>query len=291
VSAAVAGSGDEPTLFPFADPGLRPDPGAVLLVEGTAEGWLQDLPAGSCQFAYADPPFGTGKQRRSSAGEYPDPALEPRRYAEGLLAMLSGMWRALDERGTLVVHLDHHASHYVKVLLDELCGPERFRNEIVWCYNGGGVARQDFSRKHDVLLRYAKGEPRFHVERRPYKENTQSVGRHSTYAREVAIDLERGTPLTDWWTDIPTVTGWNPERTGYPTQKPLMLLERLIAACSDEGGAVLDPCCGSGTTAVAARRLGRLAVAGDRSGAALDVAERRLLEAGERVRRVRWAGG
>ena len=260
----------------------------VLLVEGRAERWLGSLGRGSVQLAYLDPPFGTGKRRQSQAGAFEDPDLHPRAYADAVRPMLEGCWQALDERGTLLVHLDHHHSHYVKVLLDEICGLDAFRNEIVWCYNGGGVARADFSRKHDVILRYVKGEGRFHVERQPYKENTQSVGRHSTYAREVAIDLERGTPLTDWWTDIPTVTGWNPERLGYPTQKPLMLLERLIRACSDPGDLVLDPCCGSGTTGVAARRQGRRAVLGDRSPDAVALAAERLAAAGEAVRRVRW---
>ena len=282
------GSAKEPALFPVGGPELQPGPEPVVLVEGRAEAWLGELPAGSVQLAYVDPPFGTGKRRQSSAGSYEDPASHPREYAEGFRPMLELLWRGLDQRGTLLVHLDHHASHYVKVLLDEICGIDAFRNEIVWCYNGGGVARSDYSRKHDVILRYAKGEPRFHVERRPFKENTQAVGRHSTYAREVAIDLERGTPLTDWWTDIPTVTGWNPERTGYPTQKPLMLLERLIATCSDPGDLVLDPCCGSGTTAVAARRQGRLALVGDVSPAAVAVSAERLRAAGEAVRRVGW---
>lgn len=285
---AETGPAQEPTLFPAAGPDIRPSVEETVLVEGRAEAWLGELPEGSVQLAYVDPPFGTGKVRRSQAGTYEDPASHPQTYAEALLPMLELMWRALDGRGTLLVHLDHHASHYVKVALDNLCGVGAFRNEVVWCYNGGGVARSDYSRKHDVILRYAKGEPRFHVERQPYKENTQSVGRHSTYAKDVQIDLERGTPLTDWWTDIPTVTGWNPERTGYPTQKPLMLLERLIATCSDPGDLVLDPCCGSGSTAVAARRQGRLALVGDRSAEAVQVATGRLQQAGEVVRVVMW---
>ena len=285
---SARGPAEVPALFPDPGPQIQPGAEAVVLVEGRAEAWLGTLPVGSVQLAYVDPPFGTGKRRQSTAGAYEDPAGHPREYAEGLRPLLELLWRAIDAQGTLLVHLDHHASHYVKVLLDDVCGVDAFRNEIVWCYNGGGVARSDFARKHDVILRYAKGEPRFHIERRPYKENTQAVGRHSTYAKEVAIDLARGTPLTDWWTDIPTVTGWNPERTGYPTQKPLMLLERLIATCSDPGDIVLDPCCGSGTTAVAARRQGRKAVVGDQSPAAVEVSAERLKAAGEAVRRVRW---
>jgi len=261
---------------------------AALLIEGDAEEWLQTVRPGSGGLCYVDPPFATGKERRGAEGSYSDAERDPQLYARRLEPMLRLLWQALGEHGTLIVHLDWHCSHYVKVLLDEICGYERFRNEIVWCYNGGSVPRQDFPRKHDTLLRYTRGgAPRFHVQRRPFKENTQSVGRHSTYASEVAIDLERGTPLTDWWTDIPTVTGWNPERTGYPTQKPLMLLRRLIEICTDPEDLVLDPCCGSGTTALAAAQLGRRFACGDRSPDAVRITGERLRADG---RTFHWAG-
>lgn len=104
----------------------------------------------------------------------------------------------------------------------------------------------------------------FNVERKPYKENTQEVGIHSTLSgKDNAIDLERGTPITDWWTDLPTVTGWSVERTGYPTQKPLALYERIIKASSNEGDIVLDPFAGCATTCVAAERLGRQWIGAD----------------------------
>ena len=171
---------------------------------------------------------------------------------------LMEMHRILTEDGTLYLHIDHTAHAWVKALMDAIFGRRNFRNEIVWCYSGGGVPRKDFPRKHDTLLRYTKSDDyTFHTERKPYKENTQQVGKHSTYSGGADIDLERGTPVTDWWTDIPTVTGWNPERTGYPTQKPLALYERIISASSNEGDFVLDPFCGCATTPVAAERLNR----------------------------------
>ena len=124
---------------------------------------------------------------------------------------------------------------------------------------GGGVPKKDFPRKHDVILRYSKGSSwSFNKEFKPYKENTQEVGIHSTLSGENnEIDLERGTPVTDWWTDIRTVTGWHPERTGYPTQKPLALLDRIIKASSNRGDLVLDPFCGCGTAMVSASNLRR----------------------------------
>ena len=167
--------------------------------------------------------------------------------------------RVLKETGSLYLHIDHTAHAYAKCLLDGIFGRRNFRNEIVWCYSGGGIPRKDFPRKHDTLLRYTKSSRyQFNVERKAYKENTQQVGIHSTYSGpDNTIDLERGTPITDWWNDIPTVTGWSPENIGYPTQKPLSLYERIIKASSSPGDMVLDPFCGCATTPVAAERLGR----------------------------------
>ena len=179
-------------------------------------------------------------------------------YLAWLGVRLMEMHRVLRQDGTLYLHIDHTAHAWVKALMDAIFGRKNFRNEIVWCYSGGGIPRKDFPRKHDTLLRYTKSDDyTFHTERKPYKENTQQVGKHSTYSGGADIDLERGTPVTDWWTDIQTVTGWNPERTGYPTQKPLALYERIISASSNEGDLVLDPFCGCATTPVAAERLNR----------------------------------
>lgn len=260
---------------------LREGSAGRLLLQGNAEQWLPWLGAGTVQLGYLDPPFGTGKDRVGERGAYEDWQGDPTALASHLSDAVETLWQALDERGNLIVHLDWHLSHYVKVELDRRLGRENFRNEIVWCYSGGGVAAYDYARKHDVLLRYARStKPRFHVERKPFKENTQQVGRHSTYARDVRIDLERGTPLTDWWTDIPTVTGWSQERCGYPTQKPIMLLRRLISTLTDPDGLVVDPFGGSGTTAVAAAGLGRRFAVGDRLQAATEICLRRLSSEG-----------
>lgn len=238
---------------------------------------LKARPTLGASLLYADPPFFSGKRRVSTSGSYADewPSFET--YLAWLMQRLQAGIAHLRPGGALWVHLDHHAVHDVKVRLDGVLGREAFRNEVIWCYNGGGVPAADFPRKHDTLLRYVTPGPvTFHTLRRPYKENTQSVGRHSTYARQVAIDLERGTPVTDWWADIPTVTGWNPERTGFPTQKPLALLRRIIESGTDPGDLVMDIFCGSGTTAVAARQLGRRFYGIDEAEQAISVARRRL---------------
>ena len=168
------------------------------------------------------------------------------------------MRRVLKPTGSLYLHCDPTASHYIKALIDGVFGHRNFRNEIVWAYSGGGISKRHFPRKHDVIFRYTKTNAfTFNIEYKPYKENTQQVGKHSTYSGGGDIPLDRGTPVTDWWTDIRTVTGWNAERVGYPTQKPLALYERIIKASSNEGDLVLDPFCGCATTLIAAENLNR----------------------------------
>jgi site-specific DNA-methyltransferase (adenine-specific) len=253
-------------------------PGATL-VQGDNLAVMAGLPEGAFDLVYVDPPYASGRvYRRGEAVAFDDRERDTTAYLATLRPRLEGALRLLRPGGTLWVHVDPRRGHYVRVLLDEILGERAFRNEVVWCYNGGAVPRSDFPRKHDTLFRYVKpgGEPVFNVLRRPYKENTQAVGRHSTRARTVAIDLSRGTPLTDWWVDIPTVTGWSPERTGFQTQKPVALLERVIATTSRPGDLVADFYAGSGTTLVAALRLGRRAFGVDVSPEAVALARARL---------------
>ena len=192
------------------------------------------------------------------------------------------MHRILKPTGSLYLHCDPTANAYLRLMLDSIFGRGEqrspgFRNEIVWGYSGGGVPRNDYPRKHDTILRYTKGNSwTFNVSRKPYAENTQQVGKHSTYSGGDAIDLERGTPITDVWTDIKTVTGWNPERIGWTTQKPLALYRRIIEASSNEGDIVLDPFCGCATTCVAAEQLGRQWVGIDQSPKAKGIVKDRL---------------
>ncbi|WP_419944719.1 DNA methyltransferase [Candidatus Poriferisodalis sp.] len=170
------------------------------------------------------------------------------------------MHRILKLTGSIYLHCDPTASHYLKQLMDAIFGRKQFRNEVVWCYRGGGVPRNAFARKHDLLLFYAAGRDNtFHRQHVPYSEASQALvssrGGVSIDGRE--RDLERGASMPDWWTDINSLQTWSPERYGYPTQKPLPLYERIIAASSDPGDIVFDPFCGCATTPVAAERQGR----------------------------------
>lgn len=167
--------------------------------------------------------------------------------------------RVLKPTGSLYLHCDPTASHYLKVVLDAMFGAGNFRNECLWLYAGGGVPKRDFPRKHDVILRYTKSDDYiFNVERKPYGEHNttgeRATDRGGTRAKKYH---PQGTPINDWWADIKPLINWHDERTGYPTQKPLALLERIVKASSNAGDLVLDPFCGSGTTLVAAQNLNR----------------------------------
>ncbi len=207
--------------FEFGSPQLEPN----RLYFGDNLHVMRSLPSESVDLIYIDPPFFSQRTYNVLFGDQNE--LRSFRdiwegglggYLVWLNARLYEMKRVLTADGVIYVHLDWHAGHYVKVEMDRLFGYENFRNEIIWCYSGGGVPKKDFPRKHDVILRYSKtGAYAFNVERKAYKENTQQVGIHSTYGRDrgldVSIDLDRGTPVTDWWSDIPTVTGWTRRRS------------------------------------------------------------------------------
>ena len=200
-------------------------------------------------------------------------------YLVNIAPRLAELKRVMRETGTVYLHCDPTASHYLKVVMDAVYGNENFRNEIVWCYRGGGVPRSDFARKHDVILRYSKSEsylfnPQFTDYSKASKSLVQSRG--GVNIDDKTRDLERGAHMPDWWADINSLQTWSPERTGYPTQKPVRLLERIINASSNPGDTVLDPFCGCGTSMVAAERLGRSWIGIDIEPMALSVLQQRF---------------
>ena len=170
------------------------------------------------------------------------------------------MRRVLKSTGSIYLHCDPTASHYLKAVMDAIFGWRNFRNEIVWCYAGGGIPKKDFPRKHDNILRYAKTRE-FHYQPiyRPYSVGTQQRGRTPIKGKYFEQGLNpEGTPVNDWWTDLKRIASpTDPEKTGWPTQKSLELYERMIRASSNEGDLVLDPFAGCATTLVGAERLGR----------------------------------
>ena len=194
------------------------------------------------------------------------------------------MHRVLKPTGSIYLHCDHTASHYLKLLMDDVFGKKNFRNEIVWCYSQGGKSKKGFGKKHDILLRYSKstgftfnpdavaipmtahkqdrsgtnfgGKMGVDEQGRKYVEKQGTKDSSGNY-RYYKYYLDEGKIPEDWWTDINSIQSAAKERTGYPTQKPLALLERIIKASSNEGDIVLDPFAGCATTCIAAEQLGR----------------------------------
>lgn len=244
---------------------------------------------------YADPPFLTGKayaarigrgedsrrpsQWRTTEG-YQDTWRDGAAYLSMLYPRLRLMHRLLSPQGTLYLHLDWHASAYARILLDEIFGPDRLINEIVWVYHGPSPIRTAFNRKHDTILVYAKSkEYTFNADavRVPYKQSTVETFNSSDKAGfGKTPNLARGKVPEDWWY-FPVVARLHTERTGYPTQKPEALLERILLASSNPGDLVADLFCGSGTTPVVASRLGRSWLACDHTPLAAHTTYRRLL--------------
>jgi len=193
-------------------------------------------------------------------------------YLDFLSVRLAEMHRVLAPHGSLYLHLDFHAVHHARLLLDEIFGAERFLNEIIWAYDYGGRGRDRWPRKHDNILWYAKADH--------WTFNREAIDRIPYMAPGLvgAEKAARGKLPTDvWWMTIVPTSGR--ERTGYPTQKPLRLLERIITASSCPGDLVADFFGGSGTTAVAAHRLGRRYLSVDTNPEAHRIASDRLTTA------------
>ena len=251
---------------------------------------------GRIHLIYADPPFFTNRKypARIGRGEdsrkpdkwklvegYHDHWDDLDSYLDFLYQRLAVMFRLLEPNGTLYLHLDWHADAYARLLLDELFGPDHLLNEIIWAYHGPSPIRRAFNRKHDTILAYVKGEDyTFNVDaiREPYHQNTVKTFNSSPKAGFGKVpDLERGKVPEDWWY-FPVVARLHNERTGYPTQKPITLLERMILASSNPNDIVADFFCGSGTTPFVAAKHGRRFIACDETFHALHTTRARLID-------------
>lgn len=235
---------------------------------------------------YIDPPFGTGLTQRGRTGAYADRADDPDAFVRWLHPILEHGRRALAPTGSLFVHLDYRAVHYVKVALDRLFGRDLFINELIWCYAVGGKSRRGFGRKHDTILWYGRT-----TDYAFYPDAVRIARRGGSHMRLVGGVQEKtdrrtgrvyrypvhaGKVPEDWWTDIETLNHSDRERTGYPSQKPERLVERILSAVTRPGDHVADFFVGSGTTAAVAQRLGRRFTVSDRERAAVETTIQRL---------------
>lgn len=251
---------------------------------------------GRINLIYADPPFftnrnfsvriGRGEDSRKPdewqlAKGYQDDWHDLDAYLNFLYQRLVLMYRLLAPNGTLYLHLDWHADAYARLLLDELFGAGNFLNEIIWTYHGPSPIRSAFNRKHDTILSYFKGQGyTFNADavREPYNQNTVNTFKSSPKAGFGKVpDLERGKVPEDWWY-FPVVARLHNERTGYPTQKPVAFLDRIVLASSNPGDIVADFFCGSGTTPFVAAKHGRRFIACDETFRALRTTRNRLID-------------
>jgi hypothetical protein len=245
--------------------------------------------------AYLDPPFNTGEDfmfQRGGKAElaYRDKWSSFDAWLSALRARAAAVRDLLTLDGCVFVHVDPKSSHYVKVMLDHLFGRDCYANEIIWRYRRWPTPQPHFQRMHDTLLRYVRDRrqrPRWSQLYDPLSKSTMAGtgGRRQHKRWDAAAGKSVGMTLTDeaspgafmadvW--EIPLLAPNAVEGTGYPTQKPEALLERVLTACSYQGDTVLDPYFGSGTTGVVAKRLGRRWVGIDASPVAVRVAGARL---------------
>ncbi len=214
-------------------------------------------------------------------------------YLVGLTRRIAAIWRVLGPCGTFYLHVDPTASHYLKLVCDSIfCPPGgEFRNEIIWSYETGGRGARDFAWKHDTILRYAKSRtwtfdsaavllPRAQTRRNHMKRGLDPDGRAyssiTSAGKTYRYYEDAGVIPSDVWTDLSHLQQKDPERLGYPTQKPAALLERIIRASSAADDTVLDAYCGSGTTLAVAQKLGRRWIGIDLSPDAIALTRARL---------------
>jgi site-specific DNA-methyltransferase (adenine-specific) len=257
--------------------------------------FLREVPNAAVDLIYIDPPFNTGTQQsitrlktvrdeggdrtgfggnryrteRQGSTSYLD-AFED--YMAFLAPRIDEARRVLADNGSIFLHVDQHESHYCKVLLDRVFGRKSFINEIIWSYDYGGRSKKKWPTKHDTIFWYA-------IDPANYTFNANAIDR-IPYMAPGLVGKEkaaRGKVPTDvWWQTIVPTSG--KERTGYPTQKPLAILERIVKVHSNPGDMVMDFFAGSGTTGVAAARNDRLFVLVDSNPEAVQVAAQRLTE-------------
>jgi site-specific DNA-methyltransferase (adenine-specific) len=257
--------------------------------------WLARTHAGAVSLAYLDPPFFTNREHaawlrkagaprtsRTRVPAFDDRWADLPSYLDALGARMAAVRPLLAAHGSIVVHVDPKTSHYVRVLGDEIFGPEAFASEIVWRYRRWPSKTPNFQRVHDVLLRWRKDPravPRWNQPYEPLAASTLATwgtnkqravfGPGGRRARSSSTEEKTaGVPMGDVW-DIGVIAPIARERTGYPSQKPEALLERLLTALSDPRDVILDPYAGSGTTLAVAHRTGRAFVGIDAGPVAL----------------------
>jgi site-specific DNA-methyltransferase (adenine-specific) len=258
---------------------------------------MNEIEPATVDLIYLDPPFFTERKHklknrlRTKEFSFDDIWKHESSYAEFLHKRLLKMRDLLKDSGSIFVHCDKMANHIVRGVLDDVFGSEHFQSEIIWQYKRWSNAKKGLLPSHQNIYFYSKTKDfTFNKIFMPYSEatnldqilqrRTRDKHNKSVYARDAQgntkqADIKQGVPLSDVW-DIPYLNPKAKERVGYPTQKPLLLLERIVELASNENDLVLDPFCGSGTTCVAAKLRNRKFIGIDQSPDAIELTKTRL---------------
>ena len=237
---------------------------------------MKKIPDNYIDLIYCDILYNTGKKFK----DYNDNLGTPQQAIKWYEPRLIEMKRILKNTGSIYLQCDYRLVHYLKVKMDEIFGYDNFRNEIIWCYNGGGITKKQFNKKHDNILFYSKSDKfQFNTQYQPYNDNSAKRLLNKHRGQDKSDRLLIGTPMTDWWTDIKCIVNpANTEYIDYNTQKPKKILERMIKASSNKGDIIADFFCGSGTTGVVAKELNRKYILCDINPKAIQISENRLSE-------------
>ena len=252
---------------------------------------MQGLPSRKIDLIYLDPPFFTEKVFKTDKGSFNDKWGRRANYLDFMKERLIECHRLLKDTGSIFLHCDYRANYKLRMLLDNVFGSNNFVNEIVWCYHGNAsFTKKNFNKRYENILFYSKDKRRYTFNKQylPYREDhikrfklkdkngkRYFNNKNITNPKGYRVYMREGVALSNYWTDIQILTGQK-ERTGYPTQKPVALLDRIIKATTNPGDLVADFFCGSGTTIVSAQRLGRKWIACDCNPDAIKILKQRL---------------
>jgi len=268
-----------------------------MLLHGDCLFELKNIADKSVDLVYLDPPFNTQKRQtlktRDNSVEYSfdDTWNNINDYKTYIQERLVECHRVLKDSGSIFLHCDRSASHYLRIALDDVFNTKNFQSEIIWVYKRWSNMKKGLLNTHQTIYFYSKTKDfKFNITYENYSPTTnidqifqkrvRNENGKSTYKKNISGDYElieekKGVPLSDVW-EIPYLNPKAKERLGYPTQKPIILLERIIKLTTDEGDTVLDPFCGSGTTLVSAKLLNRKFIGIDISIDAIRLTEKRL---------------
>ncbi len=268
-----------------------------VLYSGDCLTWLKTIKPESVDLVYLDPPFFTQRVQKSKTRDtsqeygFADTWASIEEYKAFMKQRIEECKRALKDTGSIFVHCDSSASHHLRLILDEVFGPGNFQSEIIWVYRRWSNTKRGLLNAHQSIYFYSKtGNFKFNtiytdyspttnidqvLQERERNEHGKPVYKRGSDGKVVPGKEKKGVPLSNVW-EIPYLNPKAIERTGYPTQKPILLLEKIIEIATDKGDVVLDPMCGSGTTLVAAALLDRHWIGIDTETSAIELARARL---------------